>query len=644
LSHKADVGLTTRSLSIAVLLTLIAGFWVRQSEVLVLATQITESVPAIPGLAALTLILPLSALMKRSRKLKPLSRAEMLIIFAFVTISSTVMGVGVTQFLFALIGTPFYFQDSGIPSIRNLLPQHLLVHNLDIIRHMYEGSPDGRVPWGAWLQPCLLWLLFFVALWCTLYSMMALFYRAWAEDERLLFPQVLIPLEMTGQGETGTTPFFKNRLMWTGFIIAAIYNGMNIAHAFIPPFPAIGREIDMASLFQAPPWNEVAPLKFHIRPELIGLGYLVSTEISFTVWVTFLLEKAASIVGVSIGATPGTLPYTSEQGIGAYLVVAVMLIWISRRALKSSWRQALHPGICAGGDSHTISYRTAWIGLITGFVAVWLFMTLAGMAAWTAMVYLVLVLAVALVYGRLRAEAGVPLVWLFPYYMQKKALLYAFGSAPFAAAGPRNMPTWSLFTFLSRGYYPAVSGYQIESMALARRAGIPAARMAMALLLAVILGVLVGWYNHLTPYYQHGAAQLRGGIWGDWFAEPEYSAAAHYSSAPLLPDFQRTIAICSGALIVFAVWSMRLKFTGFLLHPLGYVMTCSYGNLIWSSFLIVWLCKSLALRYGGMQFYRRTIPFFLGLALGHFAVAGIFWGLVGAWSGDAVQGYQVFFG
>ena len=74
------------------------------------------------------------------------------------------------------------------------------------------------------------------------------------------------------------------------------------------------------------------------------------------------------------------------------------------------------------------------------------------------------------------------------------------------------------------------------------------------------------------------------------------------------------------------------------------MMACSYGSLIWGPFLVVWTLKSLALRYGGMQFYRQTIPFFLGLAFGHFAIAGILWGLTGAWTGDSVQGYPVFFG
>ena len=551
------------------------------------------------------------------------------------------MGVGITQFMFALMGMPFYSEDENIPSVRNLLPNGLVVHNVEAIRQMYEGSLDGRVPWSIWIEPCLLWLLFFVALWCTLYCMMALFYRAWSEDEKLLFPQVLIPLAMTG-GDSSTTPFFRNKLMWAGFALAAIYNGINITHALVPSFPAIGKIIELSDLFKTPPWSEISPLQFHIRPELIGLGYLVSTEISLTAWVSFVMLKAAAVIGASMGVTPNTLPYDEEQGIGAYLLLAILLVWLSRSYLAKTWRSAVDGKQKPGFEG--ISYRCAYAGLIGGFLTVWAFMTLAGMTYWTSLIYLLLVLAVALVYGRLRAEAGVPLVWLFPFYMQKRLLLYSFGSQPFVAAGERNMPTWALFTFISRGYYPEVTGYQVEGMEISRRAGINPRRMAGGALLAIALGIAVGWYNHLTPYYQHGAAQLRGGIWGDWIAHPEYAAAARYPTTPIHTDITRVWASVIGAFIVFALWAMRLRFAGFMLHPLGYVMSCSYGSLIWSSFLIVWVIKSAALRYGGVRFYRKTIPFFLGLALGHFAVAGIFWGLIGAWTGDSVRGYEVFFG
>ena len=351
--------------------------------------------------------------------------------------------------------------------------------------------------------------------------------------------------------------------------------------------------------------------------------------------------KLAAVFGVSMGATPGQLPYPQEQGIGAYLVLAAMLIWISRRPLRAIWRAAWSGKKDYGPEG--ISARWIFAGLGGGFVVVWSFATLAGMAAWVAFVYILLVLAVALVYGRLRAEAGVPLVWLFPYYMQKQVLLFTFGSQPFLASGQTTLPTWALFTFLARGYFPAMTGYQVEGMELSRRAHINPRRLVFAVCLAVGVGFLIGWYNHLTPFYHYGAQNLRG-IWGTWIAQPEYKAAAEYPSTPRHPQLPRIWATTVGGLVVYLLWALRLQFAGFLLHPLGYAMTCSYGSLIWFSFLVVWMLKSLALRYGGMAFYRRLVPFFLGLALGHFAVAGILWGLMGGLSGDAVQGYSVFFG
>src|SRR5262249_43554971 len=98
-----DPGFTWRAAIIALLLTLACGWWVQQAEIVVIATQISESVPAIPGLAALIFVLLLNAILRRTRFLPPLSRGEMLAIFVFVTIASSLPGCGIQRFLFALI-------------------------------------------------------------------------------------------------------------------------------------------------------------------------------------------------------------------------------------------------------------------------------------------------------------------------------------------------------------------------------------------------------------------------------------------------------------------------------------------------------------------------------------------------------------
>ena len=50
---------------------------------------------------------------------------------------------------------------------------------------------------------------------------------------------------------------------------------------------------------------------------------------------------------------------------------------------------------------------------------------------------------------------------------------------------------------------------------------------------------------------------------------------------------------------------------------------------MWFPFFLAWLAKSCLLRYGGIQMYRRMIPFALGLILGDYIVPTL-WGIGGS--------------
>ena len=46
-------------------------------------------------------------------------------------------------------------------------------------------------------------------------------------------------------------------------------------------------------------------------------------------------------------------------------------------------------------------------------------------------------------------------------------------------------------------------------------------------------------------------------------------------------------------------------------------------NTLWFPLFVAWLLKALLLKLGGLRMYRTGIPFFLGLTIGHFFMAGI---------------------
>ena len=264
---------------------------------------------------------------------------------------------------------------------------------------------------------------------------------------------------------------------------------------------------------------------------MVGLGYLVSTEISLTVWLSYFAMRLAAVAGSAMGYPAGQLPYPQEQGIGAYLVLAVIVVWLSRRHLLRAWRFAINGRGRPGPEG--IRFRWMFVGLVGGFAAVWGFATRAGMAGWVSFVYLVHRPGGG---AGLRAPArgGRACRWsgCSPTTCRRASCSIRWARTRSWPAGRATLPVWALFTFLARGYFPAMTGYQIEGMELTRRANIDPKRVVWAVCLAVALGFAIGWYNHLTPYYKHGAQQLRGGIWGTWIAVPEYEQAAAVPAHP----------------------------------------------------------------------------------------------------------------
>jgi hypothetical protein len=243
------------------------------------------------------------------------------------------------------------------------------------------------------------------------------------------------------------------------------------------------------------------------------------------------------------------------------------------------------------------------------------------------------------------------MIWLFPYGEHKRMMFYIFGANAFIHDGSyQNLSIFANLTFLSRGYFPAFMAYQLESLKLADDSKVSRRQMAFIIMLALVVGLVTGYWMHLTAFYKYGSNILEGGdgIWGGTrgagLIRQEYEIMKGFLISDNSPDYTRTAAIGAGFLMTWILVILRRAFLQFPLHPLGFAMVTAYGDPLWGAFLSVWVVKKLITRIGGIGLYRRLIPGFLGIALGHFFTAGILWGILGTMGNEIFRRYGVWFG
>ncbi len=653
-SHETEqsgmMGLTWRAVILSIIFCLISALWISKSEVVTRFCQITEAVPAVPAVAFLIAMVVVNPFVRRISRWLALDRREVLMVYIFLAIATSMAGCGIARFFINTIPVPFYYAttENDLTIVQPLIPDWFVPHDSETIRLLYEASDEGDVPWRAWAKPLAAWGIFFLALWMTMLAMMVMLRKQWSEKEKLTYPLLYLPIEVTEGLNTRALvgDFFRSPVMWTGFTIAAIYNITNIVNAYNPGFTSLGKYYDIGALLTERPWSAIQPLQIHYRPEIIGFGYLVSTEVALSIWVFYFILRLQAVAAAAAGMDVAGFPFVQEQGLGAYLAMAVLLLWIARHHLADVFGKAFGRRPDVDDADEPMSYRVAVFTFIIGLAVTLWWVNAAGMALWLAVLYFGLLLAVALVYARIRAEVGIPLIWMFPYFQHYKAIKYTLGTEPLQKyGGLQSLTIFTSLVFLSRGYYPSLIGYQAEGFRLARETNIKQTSMTWLLIIALLVGLYVGVGLHLRDYYEFGSGGLNAqGGWGSGIAQAEFEAITTYQRGHATPDPWRIGATVGGFVITTVLMILRMNFLRFPLHPLAFGMAGSYGSLIWGSFFIVWIVKTVVFKLGGMSAYRQLIPGFLGLALGHYFTAGIAWGIIGMFMGEGVRTYYVFFG
>ena len=230
----------------------------------------------------------------------------------------------------------------------------------------------------AWITPVLFWFLFFSALTFSMIMLSAILRKQWIEHEKLSYPIILLPFEMTKGGV-----FYRNKLLWIGFGIGLgldLLNGINFLYPFVPSIPI---RHDIGRMFTEKPFNAIGSTPIHLNPYAIGIGFLMPLDLSLSCWVFYLFWKAQLVLGAMSGLnqTPG-FPYIDKQSLGAYFGLCFFALWITHKHLWKVFRNIIGMKTDLNSESEPIGYRGAFVGFLISIAVVFGFCLKAGMSWW----------------------------------------------------------------------------------------------------------------------------------------------------------------------------------------------------------------------------------------------------------------------
>ena len=136
------------------------------------------------------------------------------------------------------------------------LPSWMTLSDLSVLQDFYDGESSfySMRYLAAWWEPVLWWTIFLSVLIWVMICLDLLLRKQWIERERLTYPIVRLPIEMTYSDGR----LFKNKMLWAGFAIAASIELINGIHAFFPTFPEIPvRKVDLGIYFTEKPWSAI---------------------------------------------------------------------------------------------------------------------------------------------------------------------------------------------------------------------------------------------------------------------------------------------------------------------------------------------------------------------------------------------------
>src|SRR5260370_6566814 len=206
--------ITLRSLLIVFALIPLNSLWIVNTEIVRYAGHPTTTSLYFNVIFCLFALVGMNAALRRLAPSWALRQGELLVVYTILSLGSSMVGHDMMQVLIATLVHPFRFADDSNrwgSLFFQVLPRWLMMDDHAAVQGYMLGN-TSLYHWQyivAWARPLLIWTGFFAVLLFMMLCLNSIMRRQWSEHERLSYPIIVPPFEMTDAGG----PLFRHRLM-----------------------------------------------------------------------------------------------------------------------------------------------------------------------------------------------------------------------------------------------------------------------------------------------------------------------------------------------------------------------------------------------------------------------------------------------
>lgn len=627
-SQQETQGLTLRSLLIGLAGVIILCLITPYSIFYLQGTRLVCNHLPIGVIVLLILILGANTILTRLGR--ALSTAEIGYAFCMMLVGSAIPALGLAGYLIPLMAAPFHYatlENNWEGLFHRYLNDKIVVTDPEAIKLFFEGlGKDHSVPWKAWIGPLCWWFIFIAAFYLVMLSLASLLRKQWEENERLTFPLMQVPHSLI----TGGKSLFSRPAFWIGCAIPVLLHSYNSISFYIPSVPPILlSNLRLGVISYERPWCDLNNHPLHILPSVIGVSYLLASEVSMSFWFFHLFYVVELLIFSALGLGPGTTSafsitrFVRGQEEGAFFFLVLFLCWAGRSHLKTTFKRAFRWRTDASEANEPMSSRWSVLGLVVGTAAMAFWTVGMGGSFLLSLFLLVVFYIVVITLTRLVCAGGI--LWVECSYCPTDVMVNLTGTSPLPGSAMTPLYIQQSVFMFSQEFI--LLPHLMNSVKLSGWLGMNRRHLTRAMALALAVAVPLSCYSVIQTIYTHGASYLNQGICQEQLTWT-YNKLADHIVRPRRPDLFSISAMGIGIAVMWGLLLMHRRFLWWPIYPLAYVMGSTWSlGVIWFSCLIGWMIRIAVQKLAGPRGQRDLRPAFIGLIVGEFVIAGI-WLLV----------------